>query len=303
MKKITFLIAALIGLAIVSCSTHDETLSTNVGIQKTIQRNDLLGYYDACIEFYDLLDYDANLETLEALGFEFNSQFGWLADTTDCSPFSEDYYDLAEFLIYTLSNNLSFEDGLIYEWSNSDILSINEKISLLNLAAAVKNLKKYQNCYALCYDEHGRYCVNYVNNLVGFSPSLKSEIDDLIGTEDFGEIIVIYSDGDEYHAITKSRSLFDGVYDFISPISLVSQSECDSIKNSRINSYYEQFNSSCAINDNLLSIGLITPEQARKNRFQYQSYFWFWYNWAMEAYFRCLNKLPTETIQVEVRQF
>lgn len=37
MKKITFLIAALIGLAIVSCSTHDETLSTNVGIQKNIQ--------------------------------------------------------------------------------------------------------------------------------------------------------------------------------------------------------------------------------------------------------------------------
>lgn len=303
MKKIFFMIAAIVGIAIVSCSKPDESVSVRTPQTKTVLRNDMLGYFYSCVDFFDQLDYNIDSATLESLTLEFFSEYIWLTDTTDIYPYSEVYYEFEESLLYMLRNNNPFDDGLVLELSESDVLSNNEKVSLFYLAAAIKNLKKYQNCFALCYDGYNRYCVNYVNNIVSSNPSLKAEIDNLIGTESFRDIIVIYSDGDELHAACKPRSLFDGGYNFVSPISFTSVSECDSIKDSRIDSYYAQFNSSCSTTNNMLSLGIITPEQARKSLEQYKSYFWLMYNWAMEAYFRCLNKVPTEDIQIEVRYF
>lgn len=227
MKKITFLIAALIGLAIVSCSTHDETLSTNVGIQKTVQYDEdveMERYYESYLNFLDSIMSISPNDTsyIDSIAIDsFSEHWNWLFSDSDVSAtdtlFRQEYQDYVD-LIFTNYINAPMNRRIVHEIIDNPNLYSIEKMLLLDFAASCEFVNKYGHCFILLeIDNQDFYITGNYKNWFD-NPQLTDRINGILDGVGENEIIIVFKniDGDLDFSIVEESWLTENRYQNIS---------------------------------------------------------------------------------------
>lgn len=264
MKKLTiFFIATLLGVAIMSCSKHDETLSPNVGAQKTVQYDYLADYYEICINYFDEIESITDSLALIESQTVFNEQWNWLLDTTCTQTYSDTYLAVSMEILDNMLTKTEIPEAFVTEILNSNDFTRQEKMLLIYAVAQTNQYVKYNNCYVLAYDNRSRYCISsFVYDLVSSSSELKSEIISLRGTLRPESGIAIYSDGDTYHAVAKSYSWLSYNYNLYSQF-LANFEECNEIYQMRLEFIRNEYHNDCAFVNWGLDHGRMSASDAK----------------------------------------
>lgn len=262
MKKLTiFFIATLLGVAIMSCSKHDETLSPNVGAQKTVQYDEdveMERYYESYLNFLDSIltnsPDDISYVDYAAISL-FNEHWNWLFNDSDIPSnitlFGEIYQIIKDELFrnyYCRPMDRSFVESII---THTELFSL-EKMFLLDLAATLEHANRYQRCRLLVGIDNQKYY--FVGNFAEWfdNTTLAYNIDMVIGGVEDGSVLIVYKNslGELDFEIVSESWLEENGYQNISENR---RSECLDYYNAELEAIYTDFKDYYEQQENLLN--------------------------------------------------
>lgn len=226
MKKIFIMIAAIVGVAIVSCSKPEESVSVNPPIQKTVQYDEdveMLRYYESLVDLLDsicLYETEYSYYTDSIALCLFNEQWSWLfcgsSALGNTTLFGSAYLSVENELFRDYSQrpmDRPFVESII---NDTELLPI-EKMSLLDLAATFEVSNRYKRC-CLLLEINGQnyYYTGDFREILGDSILTRNIALDIPGVPE-GSVLVVYKNlyGEFDYGIVSYSWLCENEYQYV----------------------------------------------------------------------------------------